>query len=443
VSAIVIAVPDIGDFKDVPVIDVLVKPGDTVKREDTLITLESEKATMDVPSTADGTVTDVCVKIGDEVSRGIPLIVLELGSQAAAAASAPQSAAASVPAAPAPASCALATMPNAPPVLAGLPAPAQPVTGNGTSRTPGTAAPPPGRTAHASPAIRRFARELGVALSGVSGSGPNGRITREDVQHFVKRALIEGTPGTNGGTAGNLRIAPSVKIDFAEYGPIERKPLTRIQKIAGPNLHRNWVTIPHVTSHDDADITGLEAFRQEIGAERNVKLTLLAFLIKASIAALKQFPAFNSSLDGGEIVFKRYYHIGFAADTPDGLVVPVIKDADRKGILEIGAETAALAAKAREGKLGLGEMRGGTFTISSLGGIGGGHFTPIVNAPEVAILGVGRSATKPIWNGQQFEPKLMLPLSLSWDHRVVDGAAAARFLTHLAGVLGDMRRTLL
>jgi pyruvate dehydrogenase E2 component (dihydrolipoamide acetyltransferase) len=518
-GAIEIAVPDIGDFHDVPVIDVLVKPGDTVRREDPLVTLESEKATMDIPSTADGVVAAIRVKIGDRVSAGTPVVSVETEAPApavavTAAAGAPASSALA-PAAGAPASSVEVSVPDIgdfhdvpvidvlvkagdivakedplvtlesekasmdiPSPASGVverivtkvgdrvsagspiafiataagavppPPPARPAT-EAQSPAPAVHAPPSNGKAHppeaagihASPAIRRFARELGVPLGDVRGSGPNGRITREDVQTFVKRALHETPPAA--ALAGGLAVTPAPRVDFAQYGPIERRPLSRIQKIAGPNLHRNWVTIPHVTSHDDADITGLEEFRKQINGEQDVKVTMLAFLIKACVAALKQFPSFNASLDGGELVLKRYYHIGFAADTPDGLVVPVIRDADRKGVLEVAAETSALAAKARAGKLSLAEMQGGTFTISSLGGIGGTYFTPIVNAPEVAILGVCRAAMKPVWRGGGFEPALMLPLSLSWDHRVVDGAAAARFLTFLAGILGDMRRTLL
>jgi pyruvate dehydrogenase E2 component (dihydrolipoamide acetyltransferase) len=306
-------------------------------------------------------------------------------------------------------------------------------------------APPTNGVVHASPSIRRFARELGVDLHVVRPSGPNGRVTRDDVQHFVKRALQDGgTTGAATGTAG-LPIAAWPKVDFAQYGEIERKPLSRIKKISGPNLHRNWVMIPHVTQNDDADVTNLEEFRKELNAEyakRGVKVTMLAFLIKASIAALKQFPEFNSSLDGDELVYKRYYNIGFAADTPGGLVVPVIKNADGKGIAQIAQETSDLAAKARDGKLGLSDMQGGTFTISSLGSIGGTYFTPIINAPEVAILGACRAAIRPVWDNTQFVPRLIQPLSLSYDHRVIDGASAARFTTYVASILADMRRAL-
>lgn len=300
---------------------------------------------------------------------------------------------------------------------------------------------------HASPSIRRYARELGVELRTVKPTGPNGRITREDVQGFVKTALRSGAPATAAGTGGGtaLGLAPWPKVDFAQYGPIERKPLSRIQKLSGPNLHRNWVMIPHVTQNDDADVTDLEAFRKDINGElqrEGVKVTMLAFLVRASIAALKKFPIFNSSLDGDEIVYKNYYNIGFAADTPNGLVVPVIKDADKKSLTEVARESSALASKARDGKLGLSDMQGGTFTISSLGSIGGTYFTPIINAPEVAILGACKAAVRPVWNGKEFEPRLMQPLSLSYDHRVIDGAAAARFTAYLAEVLADLRRAL-
>ncbi|MBV9232415.1 MAG: 2-oxo acid dehydrogenase subunit E2 [Candidatus Eremiobacteraeota bacterium] len=299
---------------------------------------------------------------------------------------------------------------------------------------------------HASPSIRRFARELGVDLHRVHPSGPNGRVTRDDVQHFVKRSLHDGGPTRAAGGAG-LDVTPWPKIDFAQYGEIERKPLTRIQKISGPNLHRNWLQIPHITNYDEADVSSLEAFRNEVNAEKSAadrpKLTLLAFLIKASIAALRRFSEFNASIDGDSLVYKRYYNIGFAADTPDGLMVPVIKNADSKGLFEVAGAAAELAAKARAGKLALGDMQGGTFTISSIGGIGGTAFTQIVNAPEVAILGATRAAMKPSWNGEEFEPRLMLPISVSYDHRVVDGAGAARFLRYVAELLGDFRRVLL
>ncbi len=423
-QTIEVRVPDIGDFKDVPVIEVLVKSGDRIKKNDSLITLESEKASMEVPAEAEGVVQDVKVKVGDKVSVGAP--ILTLSAEDAAAAAAPQPAPAQQQPAPqaAPAQQPAPQAAPAPPPQAPTPARNGPV--------------------HAGPAIRRFARELGVDLANIGGSGPNGRITREDVQGFVKGALERGGGGP-GPAFGGLPAWP--KVDFAQYGPIERRPLSRIKKFSGPNLHRNWLQIPHITNYDEADVTSLEAFRNEVNGERTpeprAKLTMLAFLVKATIAALQRYPEFNASLDGGELVLKRYYNVGFAADTPDGLVVPVIKDADRKGLFEIAAESAALAAKAREGKLPLQEMQGGTFTISSIGGIGGTAFTQIVNAPEVAILGATRTAMKPIWDGETFVPRLVLPISVSYDHRVVDGAGAARFLTYVAGLLADFRRVML
>jgi pyruvate dehydrogenase E2 component (dihydrolipoamide acetyltransferase) len=423
VETIELKVPDIGDFKDVPVIEVLVKPGDRIEKEAPLVTLESEKAAMDVPASAAGVVKDVRIKPGDKVSKGT--VIATIASDTASApskrqddkvAAAPSAAAPSAPAPSAPA-------PSAPP------------------RTNGTV--------HASPAIRRFARELGVDLHGVSGSGPHGRVTREDVQGFVKRALSAG-PSTTGATLptlGMTALPAWPKVDFAQYGPIERKPLPRVKKFAGPNLHRNWLAIPHITNYDEADVTDIEAFRGEVNAEHGKsngpKLTMLAFLIKASVAALQKYPDFNTSLDGDELVYKQYYNIGFAADTPNGLVVPVLKDADKKGLLDIARETADLAGKARDGKLGMSDMQGGTFTISSIGGIGGTQFTQIVNAPEIAILGATRAATKPVWDGSTFVPRLILPISVSYDHRVIDGAGAARFLVYVASLLRDFRRVLL
>ncbi len=419
-SDTIVRVPDIGDFKDVPVIEVLVKPGDRVKKNDSLVTLESEKASMEVPSEADGVVGEINVKVGDRVSVGMPLLTLS------ASGSAPPADAAK-PATPTPAPAAQeAPKPQAPIAAPAAPAAQTPVNG----------------IAHASPAIRRFARELGVALRDVRGSGPNGRVTRDDVQNFVKSALQSG-----GGGAGLPGLPPWPKVDFAQYGPIERKPLSRLKKISGPNLHRNWLQIPHITNYDEADITQLEVFRNAVNAEqaatKGPKITMLAFLIKASIAALRKFPEFNASLEGDELVYKQYYNIGFAADTPNGLVVPVIKNADAKGLTEIAAASAELAAKARDGKLSLSDMSGGTFTISSIGGIGGTAFTQIVNAPEVAILGATRSATRPVWNGNEFVPRLILPISVSYDHRVIDGAGAARFLAYVANLLTDFRRVLL
>lgn len=433
-----VRVPDIGDFKDVAVIEVLVKPGDTVKVEQSLITVESDKASMEIPSSAAGKLKELTVKVGDKVNIGDLIAIVE-GSGGAAAAPAP--------ATPAPAAAAAAPQAAA----------AAPAAGD---RAPPTAALPPhepggptGHLPHASPSVRKFARELGVPLEEVKGSGPKGRITQEDVQGFTK-AVMSGATQTKaaaakapaGGGGDALGLLPWPKVDFTKFGPVERKPLSRIKKISGANLHRNWVMIPHVTNHDDADITELEAFRVSTNKENEksgIKVTMLAFLIKASVAALKKFPEFNSSLDGEELVLKSYYHIGFAADTPNGLVVPVIRDCDKKGVLQISQEMGDLAKKARDGKLGPADMTGACFTISSLGGIGGRYFTPIINAPEVAILGVCKSQTEPVWDGKQFQPRLMLPLSLSWDHRVIDGAAAARFNAYLGQILADFRRVLL
>ena len=436
-SALVdLTVPDLGDFHDVPVVEVLVKPGDRVERDAPLVMLESEKATMEVPASTAGVVRDVTVNVGDKVSSGAVIGHVESAAQAAE----PSKPATPQAPAQAPAQQATQRAPQSAAPSAAAPPAAPPERTVAPSRDGGT--PPDGRTAvHASPTIRRFARELGVNLAEVNGSGPNGRITRDDVQGYVKRAI--GRPAGSNGVAGvALPAWPSV--DFSQFGPVERAPLSRIKKIAGPNLHRNWVMIPHVTQHDDADVTELEAFRKTLrGEQADVKVTLLSFLMKALVPALRRFPDFNASLDGDDLVRKRYYHIGFAADTPGGLVVPVVRDVDRKGVLEIARETAELAAKARDGKLSAAEMQGGTFTISSLGGIGGTYFTPIVNAPEVAILGVCRAAMRPVWDGSAFAPRLILPLSLSYDHRVIDGAAAARFTQFLAGLLADMRRTLL
>ena len=447
-STIEVKVPDIGDFTDVPVIEVLVKPGDAVKAEDSLVTLESDKATMDVPAPAAGTVKSVGVKVGDKVSEGHLILTLDQAADAAAPAQAPAKPA--PPAAPSSAAAATAAAP---------PAPASAAPASPPPKTPPPAAPaaaPPSapvddaafRKAHASPSVRAHARALGVDLSQIKGSGPAGRILQQDVENYVKQVMsgakVAGAVAGAGGAA--LGLLPWPQVDFAKFGPIETKPLSRIKKIAGANLHRNWVLIPHVTNHDDADITELEAFRVQLNKENEkagIKVTLLAFLIKACVWALKKFPEFNASLDGENLVLKQYYHIGFAADTPNGLVVPVIRNADQKGVLAIAGEMAELSAKAREGKLGPADMQGGCFSISSLGGIGGTYFTPIINAPEVAILGVCRSSMRPVWDGKQFAPRLILPLSLSWDHRVIDGAAAARFNTYLASLLADMRRTLL
>jgi len=444
-TTIDIAVPDIGEYHDIPVIAILVKAGDTIAKDAPLVELESEKATMEVPSSAAGIVRAINVKLGDKVSQGSVLASLEIEDAAVpatVASSAPKAAPVTLPVpVAAPASqpthetTVLANVGDVAPSSYGAPGT------NGTSNGVSIG------TSHASPAIRRFARELGVTIGGVRGSGPNGRITREDVQGFVKSALSSSTASATA-SAGNGSLGFTLPawpvVDFAKFGPIERKPLSRIQKISGPILHRNWVRIPHVTQNDEADVTELEAFRKQLNLEhKDVKVTMLALLMKAVVTTLKAFPIVNSSLDGDDLILKQYYHIGFAADTPNGLVVPVIKDADKKGILAIARETSELAAKARDGKIGPSDMQGATFTISSLGGIGGTSFTPIINAPEVAILGVVRSAVKPVWDGTTFVPRTMLPLSLSYDHRVIDGAAAARFCASLATTLGDLRRTLL
>ena len=431
----VVKVPDIGDFTDVPIIEVFVKPGDAVKAEDPLITLESDKATMDVPAPSAGVVKEIKVKVGDKVSEGSAILTLE--TQGAAPARAPAAAASETGAAPS---------------AAPAPAPAEtPAARAEPSRAPAPAGPVDSqafKTAHASPSVRAFARELGVDLSKVKGTGPKERILREDVQNYIKQALSAGgVPAAAAAAPGAaLGLIPWPQVDFAKFGPIEKKPLSRIKKISGANLHRNWVMIPHVTNCEDADITELEAFRVQLNKENEksgVKLTMLAFLIKACVAALRKFPEFNASLDGDSLVYKKYFHIGFAADTPNGLVVPVLKNADQKGVLAIARETSELAAKARDGKLGPADMQGGCFSISSLGGLGGTYFTPIINAPEVAILGVCRSSMRPVWDGKQFSPRLILPLSLSYDHRVIDGAAAARFNSFLVALLGDMRRVVL
>lgn len=432
-----VKVPDIGDFKDVAVIEVLVKPGDSIKQEQSLITVESDKASMEIPSSAAGTLKELKVKVGDTVNIGDLIAVLE-GAGGAAPVPAPAAAAAAPAAATAAAS---AAAPVAAAAAAAVPA-----------HDPTVA--PTGQLPHASPSVRKFARELGVALEEVKGSGLKGRITQEDVQNFtrsvmsgqvVPKAAAASRPAAAGSGVG-LDLLPWPKVDFSKFGTFERKELSRIKKISGANLHRNWVMIPHVTNNDEADITELEAFRVSTNKENEksgVKVTMLAFVIKAVVAALKKFPEFNTSLDGDALVYKQYYHVGFAADTPNGLVVPVLKDADKKGILQISQEMGELAKKARDGKLGAADMQGGCFSISSLGGIGGTHFTPIINAPEVAILGLSKSAMKPVWDGKQFVPRLTLPLSLSYDHRVIDGASAARFNAYLGQVLADFRRVLL
>ena len=422
-----VRVPDIGDFKDVTVIELMVKVGDTIKLEQGLITVESDKASMEIPSSVAGVVKELKVKLGDKVNIGDLVAILEGSAPAAASAAA---APASAPVAAAPAAAVPAHVPGAAPI--GLP--------------------------HASPSVRKFARELGVPLNEVKGTGLKGRITDTDIQSFTRSvmsgavqtlaAAAQAKPASAGGDGAALGLIPWPKVDFAKFGPIERKDLSRIKKISGANLLRNAIMIPAVTNHDDADITDLEAFRVSTNKENEknptaAKVTMLAFLIKACVAALKKFPEFNSSLDGDALVYKNYWHIGFAADTPNGLMVPVIKDADKKGIFQISQEMGELAKKARDGKLSPAEMSGATFTISSLGGIGGRYFTPIINAPEVAILGVCRSTIEPKWDGKAFQPRLTLPLSLTWDHRVIDGAAAARFNVYLAQILGDFRRVLL
>jgi pyruvate dehydrogenase E2 component (dihydrolipoamide acetyltransferase) len=432
-----VLVPDIGDFDEVTVIEVMVKAGDAIKVEQSLITVESDKASMEIPSSHAGVVSEVKVKVGDKVAKGSLVAVVQATSGAMAGA-----APAAAVAAPAVAPAAPAVAPDKPVPTAALPA-HEPTVAKGA-------------LPHASPSIRKLARELGVPLDEVKGSGPRGRIVQDDVHGFVKgvmggslqtkaqAAKAPAAVAASGGAFPGLLAWPVV--DFTKFGPVERRDLSRIKKISGANLHRNWVVIPHVTNHDDADITDLEAFRVATNKENEksgVKVTMLAFLIKASVAALKKFPEFNASLDGDQIVLKQYFHIGFAADTPNGLMVPVIKDADKKGIFQISQEMGDLAKKARDGKLSPAEMSGGCFSISSLGGIGGRYFTPIINAPEVSILGVCKSATEPRWDGKQFVPRLILPLSLSWDHRVIDGAAAARFNAYLGQILADFRRVLL
>ena len=442
-----VKVPDIGDFDEVTVIELMVKVGDTIKAEQSLITVESDKASMEIPSSTAGVVKELRVKLGDKVKQGSVVLVLE----ASGAASAPAAAPVEAPAAAAPVTApAVASAPT----VAPAPVVASVVASSAISAAPAhnPGAPSLGLP-HASPSVRKFARELGVPLEEVKGTGPKGRISQDDVQAFTK-AVMAGSAQTKaqaakapaGGDGAALGLIPWPKVDFAKFGPIERKEMGRIKKISGANLLRNAIMIPAVTNHDDADITDLEAFRVSTNKENEksgVKVTMLAFLIKACVAALKKYPEFNSSLDGDAIVYKNYWHIGFAADTPNGLMVPVIRDADKKGILQISQEMGELAKKARDGKLGPAEMTGATFTISSLGGIGGKYFTPIINAPEVAILGVCKSTHEPVWDGKQFVPRLMLPLSLTWDHRVIDGAAAARFNAYLGQILGDFRRVLL
>jgi pyruvate dehydrogenase E2 component (dihydrolipoamide acetyltransferase) len=421
-----VRVPDIGDFKDVPVIEIFVKPGDTVKAEDPLVALESDKATMEVPSPLGGTVRSVNVKVGDKVSEGAVVLTLSTGSVAVAA-----------PTVAAPATPAAAPAPAAKPAAAAAPASAIDEVAFGL--------------AYAGPGVRKFARESGVDLGRVKGTGDKGRILREDVESFAKGATPTAKPtsaaASAGAGVGGIDLLPWPKVDFTKFGAVEAKPLARIKKISGANLHRNWVMIPHVTNHDDADITDLEAFRVQLNKEiekSGVKVSMLSFMIKAAVQTLKKFPEFNASLDGDNLILKKYYHIGFAADTPQGLVVPVIRDADKKGVVDIAKEMGDLAKLARDGKLKPDQMQGGCFTISSLGGIGGIYFTPIINAPEVAIMGVCRSFWKQVsLDGKTSSWRFVLPLSLSWDHRVIDGASAARFNSHFAGLLADMRRVLI
>ncbi len=425
-----VLVPDIGNFKDVNVIDVMVRTGDSVSAEQNLITLETDKATVDVPTPYPGVVREVLVKVGDKVSEGSLILLLDSSASAEAPA---------LPAVQKEAEPPAVQEKAATPVVA-VPPPTSPVP---TQPVEIPEAPASGARVHASPAIRRFARELGVELARVRGSGEKGRVTRNDVQGFVKTALAQGSAGGVSAAPG-LQIAAPPQVDFAQYGPIETRPLSRIKKISGANLHRNWVSIPHITQHDEADITDMDAFRRQLAEEyasRNIKITPLAFLLKAAVAALKEFPEFNASLDasGENLVLKRYYHIGVAVDTPDGLMVPVLRDVDCKGIVELARELAEVSAKARDQKLSAAEMQGGCFTITSLGGIGGTGFTPIINAPEVAILGVSRASMKPVYRDGAFVPRLILPFSLSYDHRVIDGAAAVRFTTFLAKVLSDIR----
>ena len=451
-----IKVPDIGNYENVPVIEVLVKAGDTVSKDQGLLTLESDKATMEVPSSAAGVVKEVKVKVGDEVSEGTVVVTVEAGDAAEKPAAAKTEAPAKTESAPKqetkPEPPKAETPKESAPKQSEKPAPAETKAPTEPPRSPpiefGAGTVMPDKVPYASPAIRLFARELGADLSKVKGSARNGRITKEDVQNFVKQALAGGGAGASVGGGTGLNLLPWPKVDFSKFGEVETKPLSKIKKISGANLARNWVMIPHVTQHDDADVTDLETLRVALNKENEkagIKFTMLGFIIKAVVAALKKYPDFNASLDatGDNLILKKYFHIGFAADTPNGLVVPVLKDADKKGLVEIATETNALASKAREGKLGPAEMSGGCFSISSLGGIGGTAFTPIVNAPEVAILGVSKSATKPVWDGKAFQPRLILPLSLSYDHRVIDGASAARFTAFVAQVLGDMRRSLL
>ena len=437
-SLVEVKVPDIGDFKNIPIIEILVKPGDSVKAEDPLIALESDKATLEVPAPSAGTVKEIKVKVGDKVSEGTLVLMLDAAAPPAAAATpAPQPAAPAQPvaAAPSPASA---------------PQPAAPASAPSASSSPTASLEPIDeaklKLVHAGPSVRGFARELGADLSKVTGSGPKGRILREDVQAYVKTELTRPRGGSGGGLGFNLLPLPQV--DFAKFGPVQKQALSRIKKLSGANLHRNWVAIPHVTQQDEADITELEAFRKsqsDAAKKEGIRFTLLAFLMKAAVVALKQYPNFNASLspDGENLILKQYFNIGVAVDTPLGLVVPVIRDADKKGLLELAKELGTISSRMRDGKINPTDLQGGCFSISSLGGLGGTYFTPIINAPEVAILGVGKAVIKPVWDGKQFAPRLMLPLSLSYDHRVVDGAQGARFIAYLSSVLSDIRRLVL
>jgi pyruvate dehydrogenase E2 component (dihydrolipoamide acetyltransferase) len=432
-----IHVPDIGDYSDVPVIEVLVKVGDVIEKEQSVVTLESDKATMDVPSSHAGLVKEIKVKVGDLISEGALVLVIESSDVASSS--------------PVPSASAPQAAPSIPSVAVSTPAPT-PTPVAAVAAAPAAQAMPVAAgndVSHASPAVRKYARELGVNVALVKGSGPKGRITQEDVQAFVKGVMSGATPTAStksGGNMGGLDLLPWPTVDFTKFGAIERQPLSRIKKLSAANLARNWVMIPAVTYHEDADITELEAFRVSTNKENEKqgnKITMLAFMIKAAVAALKKYPEFNSSLDGDDLVLKKYFHIAFAADTPNGLVVPVIRNADQKGINEIARETGELAALAREGKLKPDQMQGASFTISSLGGIGGTYFSPIINAPEVAILGVSKAAMKPVWDGKQFVPRLICPLSLTADHRVIDGASATRFTVYIAQLLADFRRAAL
>ena len=442
-GVIEIRVPDIGDFSDVPVIEVLVGVGDRIRPEDPLVTLESDKATMDVPSPMAGTVVDIALSVGDLVSEGGLILTMESAESVASSESADSATPMPVPAPTPPVDPVARAIDTSTSTGASTPDPRAP-RGRPSPTASLATEPPPRPLSHATPAMRRYARELGVDLAKVNGTGRKGRILREDISGFVKRALSAPPEATPGGTG----IPPIPAVDFSKFGEVETRPLSRIKRISGPHLHRSWVNVPHVTNHDEADVTNLEAFRQSIKAEAaggGVRITLLAFVTKAVAATLGEFPAFNASLgpEGDTLVIKKYVHVGIAVDTPNGLMVPVLRDADRKGVYDLAREMAELGERARDGALKSNELQGGTFTISSLGGIGGTAFTPIINAPEVAILGLSRTRMTPMWDGTAFQPRLMLPLDLSWDHRVVDGAEAARFLAHLARLLGDVRRLVL